>query len=61
MADRDSEGWQVDGHAEEIRTVLRAVLSSNDGEARKMARDLINSLGARGFHHFQDLLQQNES
>jgi hypothetical protein len=60
MADRDSEGWEVDGHAEEIHTALRAVLSSNDGEARGMAQDLINSLGARGFHHFRGLLQQDE-
>jgi len=61
MTDRDSPGWEVDGHAEEISTVLRAVLSSGDAQARNMARDLIHSLGARGIHHFRDLLDLRET
>lgn len=41
---------------EKYRTLFQKVLSSQNEEAKKIARNLINYLGERDVHHFRDLL-----
>jgi hypothetical protein len=54
----DKEGWRTGAFREAKRNILRAVLHSQDHEARQVAENLINRLGAQGFWNFRDLLHE---
>lgn len=52
------EGWRIGAYREAKRNILRAALHSQDHEARQVAENLINRLGAQGYWDFRDLLQE---
>lgn len=52
----DAEGWSLHGSVDETREALRAVLTSEDADARKDAEELVHLLGARGMTEFRGLL-----
>jgi hypothetical protein len=51
-----SDWYLLDYSREPVRDVLEGVLEAGDNEARQAARRLINSLGERGIHGMQGLL-----
>ncbi|MBI2862445.1 MAG: hypothetical protein HYX89_06475 [Chloroflexi bacterium] len=61
MVKGDKEGWHIDSWREAARQIIAAVLSCNDGEASAKARELVNYIGARGFHYFRDLLGEPDT
>lgn len=61
MVEGAREEWQIDGWSSEASAVFAAVLASPDEQAREKARDLINSLAARGHLEFARLLRGNNS
>jgi hypothetical protein len=54
----DKQGWRVGAFREAKRNILTAALHSQDHEARQVAENLINRLGAQGFWDFRDLLRE---
>jgi hypothetical protein len=54
----DKEGWRISAFPEAKRNILRAALDCQDHEARQVAENLINRLGAQGYWDFRDLLQE---
>jgi len=53
---RDSEGWGIRIRLDSVKTVLATSIGSGDAEAKNKAQSLINTLGARGFFEFRELL-----
>jgi hypothetical protein len=57
MADSiEGDEWFLSCYQEDNRTILSAVLQSEDKKAHKAAKDLINRLLARNYADFRDLL-----
>lgn len=61
MVEGAKEEWQIDGWSTEAGAVFAAVLAGPDGQAREKAKDLINSLAARGHLEFAGLLRGTNS
>ena len=57
LLDEQVDRWAVGTHSEETRTVLETALKSGDAAAETAARELINSLAARGHREYVDLLK----
>lgn len=53
----DQEGWRAYSWREHAEAVLRTAVSSEDPEARELAKNLINYLGAQGRLDFGHLLR----
>jgi hypothetical protein len=51
------EPWTVDGHREQIEKVLRAAHRARDPDARRVAEETANWLGARGFRQFRAVVE----
>jgi hypothetical protein len=49
--------WTVDGHREQIEKVLRDAYRAGDPDARRVAEETANWLGAKGFRQFRALVQ----
>lgn len=56
LVESDKDGWHMHVWKEHARTILSAALQSTDDNARQIALNLINCLGARGDLAFRDLL-----
>jgi hypothetical protein len=52
-----SEPWTVDARHEQIERVLRAAYQEGDPDARRLAEETANWLGARGFRQFRSVIQ----
>jgi len=52
-----SEPWTVDARHEQIEKVLRATYRAGDPDARRLAEETANWLGARGFRQFRSIVQ----
>jgi hypothetical protein len=57
LARGDTEGWRVEGWKTDAKRVLTVAMKSG-GEARKVAVEIIDRLGRRGFLEFGRLLEQ---
>ncbi|MDQ3821254.1 MAG: hypothetical protein M3362_26740, partial [Acidobacteriota bacterium] len=57
MVEGAKEDWEIDGWSSEASVVFAAILAGPDEQARQKARDLINSLAARGHLGFAGLLR----
>jgi hypothetical protein len=57
LLDERFDRWAVEMHSEEAQTVLEAALNSGSMAAETAARELINSLAARGHRKYVDLLK----
>jgi hypothetical protein len=51
------EPWTVDGHREQIEQVLRAAYRAGDPDARRVAEETANWLGAKGFRQFRAVVE----
>jgi hypothetical protein len=51
------EPWTVDGHREQIEKVLRAAYRAADRDARRVAEETANWLGAKGFRQFRAVVE----
>ena len=49
--------WTVDGHREQIEKVLRDAYRAGDPDARRVAEETANWLGAKGFRQFRAVVQ----
>jgi hypothetical protein len=56
LVEGDKQGWRTLYRDQNVRNILKAGLDSDDEEAQRAARELINRLAARGFTRFRDLL-----
>jgi len=59
LIEGDKEGWRIRTFHEAKRNILRAALHSQDPEARQVAENLINQLGAQGYWDFRGLLKES--
>lgn len=53
----DKEGWYIYHWREQARLLLSTVINGTNPEAKQIAIDIINRLGARGFLEFMDLIK----
>jgi hypothetical protein len=53
LLELEPEGWTVEAWRDHIRTVLQLALGSEDPEARRVAEEMANWLGARGYSDFR--------
>jgi hypothetical protein len=51
------EPWTVDSHREQIEQVLRAAHRAGDPDARRVAEETANWLGAKGFRQFRAVVE----
>jgi hypothetical protein len=51
------EPWTVDGHRGQIEKVLRAAYRAGDPDARRVAEETANWLGAKGFRQFRAVVE----
>jgi hypothetical protein len=51
------EPWTVDAHHEQIENVLRTAYRAENPDARRIAEETANWLGARGFRQFRAVVQ----
>jgi hypothetical protein len=51
------EPWTVDAHREQIENVLRTAYRAENPDARRIAEETANWLGARGFRQFRAVVQ----
>ena len=56
LVESDKDGWHMHVWKEHSRTIFSTVLQSTDDDARQIALNLIDCLGARGNLAFRDLL-----
>jgi hypothetical protein len=56
MVEVEKEGWGLLGSKEEIRSILKSVVSGANVAAREQAIAIINRLGERGYLEYRDLL-----
>jgi hypothetical protein len=56
MVRGDREGWHIHSWIESAQSILRTAIEAS-GDAERVARDLVNFLGRRGFHEFGNLLR----
>ena len=61
LLESDEEGWHIQIWNEHARTILSAALQSTDENARQIALNQIDRLGARNNLAFRDLLSIRES
>lgn len=59
MLDGDRDGWRALSWRDDIRAIIRSVMSNEDETSREAAVDLVHKLGARGYFEFRDLLVGN--
>ena len=53
----DTEGWRLYSWRESLVTLLGTVLHLDNQDARRMALELANRLGCRGFHEFGQIVK----
>jgi len=58
---QDKAGWRWIGLRDTLREILGLALGSGDQTLDKKAREIINTLGAKGMVEFRDLLDQTDS
>jgi hypothetical protein len=51
----DKEGWRILIWTDQVSTVIRRVLSSDDEDARRLALQTVHDLGARGYREYRSL------
>jgi hypothetical protein len=61
LLEGDTEGWRMFAFRDVQRRILRAALQSEDPKARRIAKDVINRLGARGQWDLGELLREAEN
>jgi hypothetical protein len=52
-----AEPWTVDVHREQVEKVLRAAYRSGEPDARRVAEETANWLGAKGFRQFRAVIE----
>jgi len=61
LARNDKEGWNVSHWEKDVRGALERALQSDNVRAKKIATDLIDFLGKRGYLRFGELLSDRRS
>ena len=54
----DETPWKIVGSKENIETVLKNALDSQDNNASTMAKEFVNRLAAKGYTDFTHLLSE---
>lgn len=51
------ERWSISSWAGEASIVIKAALNSDDAEAKKLAKEQVDTLIRRGYYHFRDVIK----
>jgi hypothetical protein len=57
LIDASHDLWSLSGNRESIEQALTTALASDDPEARRLAFEIANRLGARGYRNFRSIVQ----